>query len=208
MKTFLIVDDHEIVRAGIKQVLAELYFPCTVHEAYDEQSAISLMKNNKYDLTLLDVQLPDTNTLGLLEYIKINMPETRVVIFSMGAENIYAKRFLKAGAMSYISKKSGLEELRKGIDMALNNRRYISDTLTNILFSDFESQTPENPFEKLSDRETQISQLLIQGESLSEIGNRLHLSLSTVGTHKARIFDKLGIQNLPQLIEMNRLYNL
>lgn len=207
MKNFLIVDDHEIVRSGLKHILTEMYNPCSLSEAYNEKTAIELIHEQSFELVILDVQLPDSNTLGILEYIKKNSPCTKVIIFSMGAENIYAKRFLKAGAMSYISKKSGLDELMKGIDMALNNRRYISDKLTDLLFQDLETIEKTNPFEKLSGREMEIVQLIIQGETVSEISNRLHLSLSTIGTHKARIFEKLGISNLPQLIEINRLYN-
>jgi two-component system invasion response regulator UvrY len=206
MRDFLIVDDHEIVRTGVKQVLAELYFPCTIYEAHNEKSALQLLKERNYHLVLLDVQLPDSNALSLVEYIRINQPQAKVLIFSMGAENIYAMRFLKAGAMGFVSKKSGLEELKKGIDLALNNRRYISDTLAEILATESDKDRLGNPFERLTVREMEIANLLINGKSVSDIGEQLHLSVSTVGTHKARLFDKLGIENLAQLIELNRVY--
>lgn len=206
MKKFLIVDDHEIVRTGVKQVLTELYFPCTIDEADNEKSAAQLIKEQKYHLVLLDVQLPDSNAMGLVEFTRIQQPEAKVLVFSMGAENIYAKRFLKAGAMGFVSKKSGLEELKKGIDLALNNRRYISDSLAEILATDSDKDHLKNPFDKLTAREMEITNLLISGKSVSEIGALLHLSVSTVGTHKARLFEKLGIENLAQLIELNRVY--
>ena len=206
MKKFLIVDDHEIVRKGVKQILSELYFPCTVIEAHNEETAFQQLKEQTFQLVLLDVQLPDTNPLNLVEFIRINQPEAKVLIFSMGAENIYAKRFLKAGAMGFVSKKTGLEELKKGIDLALNNRRYISDTLAELLATEPNHDHLGNPFERLTAREMEIANLLINGKSVSDIGEQLHLSVSTVGTHKARLFDKLGIENLAQLIELNRVY--
>lgn len=206
MKKFLIVDDHEIVRKGVKQILSELYFPCTIYEAHNEESALQHLKEQAFQLVLLDVQLPDTNPLNLVEFIRISQPEAKVLIFSMGAENIYAKRFLKAGAMGFVSKKSGLEELKKGIDLALNNRRYISDALAELLATESDKNHLGNPFERLTAREMEIANLLINGKSVSEIGEQLHLSVSTVGTHKARLFDKLGIENLAQLIELNRVY--
>ena len=206
MKKFLIVDDHEIVRKGIKQVLSELYFPCTIQEAHNEETALQQLKEETFQLVLLDVQLPDSNSLNLVEFVRKQQPEAKVLIFSMGAENIYAKRFLKAGAMGFVSKKSGLEELKKGIDLALNNRRYISDTLAELLATETNNDHPGNPFERLTAREMEIANLLINGKSVSEIGELLHLSVSTVGTHKARLFDKLGIENLAQLYELYRVY--
>ena len=98
MKNFLLIDDHEIVRAGVKNVLTEIFKPCEIFEANDEKSALQELKARKYDLVIMDVQMPDTDTAGLMEYIKTRYPEAKVLMFSMSAENVYAKRFLKAGA--------------------------------------------------------------------------------------------------------------
>ncbi|MEP7108116.1 MAG: response regulator transcription factor [Ferruginibacter sp.] len=208
MKYFLLIDDHEIVRSGVKNVLQELFKPCDIYEAKDEKSALSQLKARKYDLVIMDVQMPDTDTAGLMEYIKTRYSDTRVLMFSMSSENVYAKRFLKAGAMGFVSKNSGLTELKKAVELVLNDRKYISETLAEQLAGEIGSQQPNNPFDKLSAREFEIANLLIAGRSGSEISELLSINSSTVGTHKARLFEKLGVNNLPELIEVARIYKL
>ncbi|HMO63281.1 MAG TPA: response regulator transcription factor [Ferruginibacter sp.] len=117
MQRFLLVDDHTVVRSGIRGLLVQLFKPCEVDEAGDGNSAIEKLKNNQYDLVLMDIQMPQTDTLGLMEFIHIKYPEVKVLIFSMSPEHIYAKRFLKAGAMGFVSKDSPLDDITKAINM-------------------------------------------------------------------------------------------
>ncbi len=208
MKNFLLIDDHEIVRSGVKNVLQELFKPCEIFEANDEKSALSQLKARKYDLVIMDVQMPDTDTAGLMEYIKTRYADIRVLMFSMSSENVYAKRFLKAGAMGFVSKNSGLTELKKAVELVLNDRKYISENLAEQLATEIGTQQPNNPFDKLSAREFEIANLLMSGKSGSEISDLLSINSSTVGTHKARLFEKLGVNNLPELIEVARIYKL
>lgn len=208
MKSFLLIDDHEIIRNGIKNVLIELYKPCIVVEASNEKSVIDALKEQSFDLVIMDVQMPDTDTTGLMEYIKNRCVKTKVLIFSMSDENIYAKKFLRAGAMGFISKSAGVNELKKAIDLVLNNRRYISATLAEILANEMGENTRCNPFELLSAREIDIATSIIKGVSLNEIAALLKISNSTVGTYKSRIFTKLKIKNIAELIEMGRVYNI
>jgi DNA-binding NarL/FixJ family response regulator len=141
-----------------------------------------------------------------MEYIKTVYPRARVLIFSMTAESIYAKRFLKAGAMGFVTKNAGLTELQKAIDMVMNNRIYMSNHLLEQLVVDLGGNKVTDPFEKLSSREIEIVSLLTSGKSLTEIAEILSLAISTVGTYKARLFEKLKVSNLVELIEMWRLY--
>ncbi|MCW3093049.1 MAG: hypothetical protein JWP81_4118 [Ferruginibacter sp.] len=208
MKNFLLIDDHEIVRSGVKNVLQELFKPCEIYEANDEKSALSQLKAHAYDLVIMDVQMPGTDTAGLMEYIKTRYADTRVLMFSMSSENVYAKRFLKAGAMGFVSKNSGLLELKKAVELVLNNRKYISENLAEQLATEIGSEQPNNPFDKLSAREFEIANLLMTGKSGSQISELLSINSSTVGTHKARLFEKLGVTNLPELIEVARIYKL
>ncbi|MEO7766862.1 MAG: response regulator transcription factor [Ferruginibacter sp.] len=208
MKNFLLIDDHEIVRSGVKNVLQELFKPCEIYEANDEKSALNQLKTHSYDLVIMDVQMPGTDTAGLMEYIKTRYTDTRVLMFSMSSENVYAKRFLKAGAMGFVSKNSGLLELKKAVELVLNNRKYISETLAEQLAAEIGSEQPNNPFDKLSAREFEIANLLMTGKSGSQISDLLSINSSTVGTHKARLFEKLGVTNLPELIEVARIYKL
>ncbi|MBC7507460.1 MAG: response regulator transcription factor [Ferruginibacter sp.] len=208
MKKFLIVDDHDVVRSGIKGLLIELFKPSEISEARDGETAVENLKHNQYDLIMMDIQMPKTDTLGLMEYIHIKYPDAKVLVFSMSAESIYAKRFLKAGAKGFLSKDAPLDEIKKAINLVLNNRKYISDSLASALAEESISDTPSNPFNQLSPREFEIVSLLLTGQTISEISKLLNLQVSTIGTHKARLFDKLHVSNLLQLKEMATSYNL
>ncbi|MFZ4769571.1 MAG: response regulator [Ferruginibacter sp.] len=208
MKDFLLIDDHEIVRSGVKTVLLELFKPCEIFEASNEKEALEQLKARKYDLIIMDVQMPDTDSAGLLKNIKIKTPTARVLVFSMSAENLYAKRFMKLGAMGFVTKNSGLSELIKAINLALNNRKYISETFAEILAGEVGDEKSNNPFETLSSREFEIVSLIIHGKSLNEISDLLAIHSSTVSTHKSRLFEKLGVKNLPELLELARVFNL
>jgi len=208
MKKFLLVDDHNVVRSGIKGLLIELFKPSEIFEAGDGETAIEILKIHNYDLIMMDIQMPKTDTLGLMEYIHIRYPEAKVLIFSMSAESIYAKRFLKAGARGFLSKDAPLEEIKKAIGLVLNNRKYISETLAAVLAEESITERPSNPFNQLSPREFEIVSLLLSGQTLSDISKLLNLQISTIGTHKARLFDKLHVSNILELKELANSYNL
>lgn len=208
MKKFLLIDDHEVVRSGINGLLSEIYKPCEVFEAPNTEVATEKLKQNTFDLIMMDIQMPNSDSLGMMEYIHVRYPDARVLIFSMSSENIYAKRFLKAGAKGFLSKDSSLDEIKKAINLVLNNRRYVSDTLAESLAFSSVSNAPENPFEKLSQREFEIASLLLSGQTVSEVSKSLNLQTSTVGTHKSRIFEKLGVDNILELKELATSYNL
>lgn len=208
MKKFLLVDDHIVVRSGIKGLLNELFKPSEIYEASDGETATDMLKDHHYDLIMMDIQMPKTDTLGLMEYIHIKYPDAKVLIFSMSAEGIYAKRFLKAGAKGFLSKDAPLEEIKKAINMVLGNRKYISEALAAVLAEESIMDRPGNPFNQLSPREFEIVSLLLSGETISEISKLLNLQVSTIGTHKARLFDKLAVSNILELKDLANSYNL
>lgn len=208
MKKFLLVDDHIVVRSGIKGLLSEIYKPAEIDEAGDGDGATEKLKHHSYDLIMMDIQMPNTDTLGLMEYIHIKYPMAKVLIFSMSSEKIYAKRFMKAGAKGFISKEAPLEEIKKAINLILNERMYISETLVNSLAEESFSDVSSNPFDKLSAREFEIVSLLLLGHTVSEISKSLNLQVSTVGTHKARLLEKLGVTNILELKELAVSFNL
>lgn len=208
MKKFLLVDDHVVVRSGIKILLSDIYNPCEIYEAMNGETAVLKLKENQYDLVLLDIQMPNTDTLGLMEYIHITYPDAKVLMFSMSAENIYAKRFMKAGAYGFISKEAPLEEITRAINVILNGKKYISETLAEKLAEDSFSGKSGNPFNELSPREFEIVSLLLDGKTVTDISRTLNIQTSTVGTHKARLFEKLGVTNILELKEMATTYNL
>lgn len=208
MKKFLLVDDHVVVRSGVKILLADLYTSSEIYEAMNGESAIAKLKEREYDLVLLDIQMPNTDTLGLMEYINVTYPHAKVLMFSMSAENIYAKRFMKAGAYGFVSKEAPLEEITKAITTILGGKKYISEALAQKLAEDSYSGKSGNPFNELSPREFEIVSLLLEGKTVTEISQVLNIQTSTVGTHKARLFEKLGVENILQLKELATTYNL
>jgi two-component system invasion response regulator UvrY len=208
MKKFLLVDDHFVVRAGIKSVLASLYPSSEVQEAADAETATEFLKQHSYDLVMMDIQVPNSNMLGLMEYIHTRFPGTKVLMFSMSSESIYAKRFLKAGAMGFLTKDAPPAEIAKAIGKVLANKKYISEELAQQLAEDSITGTPSNPFQRLSTREFEIISLMLTGQGISEIAGSLNLQASTVGTHKARAFEKLNVENLLQLKELAASYDL
>jgi two-component system, NarL family, invasion response regulator UvrY len=209
MQKFLLIDDHVVVRSGIKLMLGNMYEGCEIHEAKDGDSAIEFLKSNSYDFAMLDVQMPNTDSFVLMEHIKTNYPQLRVLVFSMNSENIYALRFIKAGAMGFISKEAPMDEIKKAISQVVSGKKYISEEMLFVLAEGTNSNSNNaNPFSSLSSREFEIVSMLLNGKTISNIAADLNLGISTVGTHKGRIFTKLKVTNLLELKELSNSYNL
>jgi two-component system, NarL family, invasion response regulator UvrY len=209
MPHLLIVDDHYIIRTGLKQVIETFLAHTTVEEAFDGDSALEKVKHCDYDLIILDVNMPNTDSFGLLSNVLALKPNTKVLMFSMNDEGIYAKRYLSIGARGYIRKDASPGEIQKAITTVLNNKKFISAELGEKLLNDLQNkEQSQNPFDKLSPREFEIVQHLTRGESVAEISQNLKLHTSTIGTHKARIFDKLDCHNIIDLSELAKVHNV
>jgi two-component system invasion response regulator UvrY len=208
MKKFLLIDDHFVVRSGMKGLLSGIYINCEIHEAENAGETLEKLKTNEYDMILMDVQIPNNDMIGLMEFIHVKYPQAKVLIFSMTTENIYARRFLKAGAKGFLSKEGSQEEIIKAINLVLNDRKYISDSLGQMLAEETFSGKSVNPFEQLTSREFEITSLLLSGNSQTDIAKSLNLEPSTIGTHKTRIFNKLNVSNLMELKELEASYKL
>lgn len=209
MPHILIVDDHEIVRTGLKLLLKNFLPHSEVEEANDGNTALEKIKQINYDLVIMDVNMPNTDSFGTLETILSLKPSTKVIMFSMNSEEVYAKRYLKMGAKGYLRKDASYPEIEKAINTILNDKTYISPELTQNLVTGLQSRKDTgNPFDKLSHREFEIVQHISKGESVSEISKQLNIHTSTVGTYKSRIFEKLHIQNLVELINLAKVYNV
>lgn len=208
MKQFLIIDDHVVIRTGIKFLLSEKFQGSEISEACDGETAILSLNNKNYELVIMDIQMPNTNSLSLMEYIKKEHPATKVLVYSMSAEKIYAKLFLKNGAMGFLSKNAPLEEIMKAIETVLDNKKYISAEFAEILADNSYKGITSSPFSQLSKRELEITKLLLSGQTLTEISKSLDLKISTVGTLKQRMFKKLDIDNLLELNELATTNNL
>lgn len=209
MPDILLIDDHSIVRKGLKMLIEDFIAHSNIDEAYDGESALQKIKQADYDLVVMDVNMPHTDSSGTLQTILAMKPGTKILIFSMNSEEVYAKRYLKMGARGYIRKEAPSVEIEKAINTVLNDKVYISPSLTQKLLSDLHTVSePENPFDKLSSREFEIVQHMAQGESVAEISQKLNLHTSTVGTHKARIFEKLHLHNVIEISNLAKVHNV
>lgn len=205
MKRFLLIDDHAVVRNGVKHMLSEFYEECKVDEAADEAQALEILATEQYDLIFLDINIPQTNTLDLLKRILAKDQKIRVLMFSMNNEKMHAKRYLEAGAKGFLSKDAPIDEIKRVIGILLENKTYYSDAFIDTLIHE-KAGHDMNPFDKLSEREFQIATLMLAGKSLTEISATLKIHTSTTGTHKSKIFEKLNVNNLVELIELAKIH--
>ena len=186
----IIVDDHPVVRRGLKQIIAAEQEMHVVGEAENAREAIRVIRQTPCDAVVLDITLPDASGLDVLSQLKSERPTLPVLIMSMHQEELYALRVLKAGASGYLMKDSIPEELIKAIRKITSGGKYISPSLAERLAS--ERNPSEIPLhEKLSDREFQILCLIASGKSLKEIGGALCISDNTVSSYRRRILEKM-----------------
>jgi DNA-binding NarL/FixJ family response regulator len=208
MITILIADDHEIVRAGLKFFIDSLVPHPVIDEASDGNSAFKKVTENQYELIIMDINMPGTNSFKLVESIISIRPGSKILIFSINPEDVHARRYLQLGAKGYISKNASVMELANAITAILENKQYINPLLSQAFTENKSVKKSNNPFETLSSREFQIVQYIMKGETISDICNVLNLKASTVSTYKTRIFEKLKCKNIIQLCELVKIYNI
>ncbi|PVD52981.1 DNA-binding response regulator [Terrimonas sp.] len=208
MNSILIVDDHSVVRAGIMYLFSQESASLEIDEAKDGNNALALLKNKAYSLVILDVNIPGTDTVGFIEYMLTVYPGTKILVFTMNSEEGYGKRFLQMGVKGFLNKESPDEEIRKAVWTVLKGNRYISNNLAQLLSAEALDRKKENPFDELSKREFEVVLQLIKGDSVSLIAETMSLHASTIGTHKANIFQKLRVHNIIQLTDLAKLYGI
>jgi len=205
----LIADDHTIVRTGIKLIIQDLLPSTVIDEASNGDEVIAYVKKSDYDMIVLDINMPGTDSITLVTNLFAYRDQSRILIYTMNSEDLYAKRYIKLGVLGYLNKESKADEIRKAITCVLNGDIYVSKKLKKELSDDMQSKKgADNPFEKLSDREIQTVKYLLHGYSLLEIRNILNVHSSTVGTYKTRIFEKLKVKTVRDLGELARMYQL
>lgn len=208
MKRILLIDDHTIVRAGIRMLLKSKYAEVEVAEAENEVSAYKQIELAKYDLIIMDLNMPESDPNMLLYNIFRQQNQAKVIILTMNEESIFVKRFFKLGVKGFIQKTFNEQEILLAIDKVLHGDMYLSANLRNIFADSVIGPFDENPFEKLSQREFQIAQALVDGKTISEIATLLNIHYSTVATYKTKMFVKLGIDNnLIDLLKLAKTYN-
>jgi two-component system, NarL family, invasion response regulator UvrY len=196
----LIVDDHSIVRKGLKQIIAESPGLAVGGEADNGQSALDLARTRHFDVAIVDISMPGRGGLDLLKDLRLEMPELKIIILSMHAEEQYAIRCLRDGASAYITKECATDELVNAIHTVARGKRYITPSLVERLAAYIGTDSDRLPHEGLSDREMQVFSLVVAGISMGDIAGKLNLSVKTVSTYRKRILEKMGMENNSQLI--------
>jgi DNA-binding NarL/FixJ family response regulator len=191
----LIVDDHTIVRQGLKQILAETSDIVVTAEAQNGPEAIEKVRQNGYDVVLLDVALPGADGLSIMRVLRQEKPLLAVLVLSAYPEEQFAARFLKAGAAGYLTKESASDELILAIRKVARGGKYVTQSLAERLAGDLASNADKPPHETLSDREYLVMRMIASGKTAGEIAEELSLSVKTVSTYRARILKKLRLSN-------------
>lgn len=198
---FLIVDDHAVVRSGLRQILQDEFPRAKFGEAGTAAAALARVFKEPWDLVLLDVTLPGRSGLDALGDLRKARPRLPVLVLSMHPEAEFAVRALKAGAAGYLTKQSAAEELIDAVRKALAGGRYITAALAEKLATVLAGGAGAGlPHEDLSDREFQTLRLLAAGRAVKEIAAELSLSAKTVSTYRARVLEKLGVKTTVELL--------
>src|ERR1044071_74796 len=200
MKKILIVDDHEVVREGVKRILNAKPGTIVFGEAGAAPDALRLVREQDWDVVVLDLSLGSRNGLELLKEFKQVRPKLPVLILSMHPEEQYARRAFKAGAAGYVTKDSSRAELAEGVYSVAAGGKYITRALAEKLIVDLERGSDRPPHETLSDREFEVMQLIASGKTGTEIAALLSLSDKTISTYRARVLEKIGIQTNADLV--------
>lgn len=208
MIKILVVDDHAIVREGLKQIVAEETDMQVTGEAENSVQLFDLLKNGEFDIVVLDVSMPGKSGLEALKEIRTNYPKIPVLILSMYSEDQYGLRAIKAGASGFLKKVGAPEELVKAIRRIFTGGKYISPELAEKLADSFDKNGKIQAHESLSDREYLIMCQIAAGNSAEKIADELSISIHTVYSYRNRIFEKMNLKSnveLTQYVIKNKL---
>ncbi len=204
----LIIDDHVIFRKGLKALLADAYPNAVFGEADSASKAHSLIMSKAWSLILLDIALPGRSGLDVLKEIKARNAQQRVLVLSMHAEKDYGVRVLRSGASGYVTKSSEPDEVLLAVNRVLTGKRYVSPELAEELAVHVEQGANGVPHEQLSDREYEVLRLIASGMSVSQIADKLLLSVKTISTYRSRMLQKMNMQNNAELTAYAHRHNL
>jgi two-component system invasion response regulator UvrY len=203
----IIVDDHPVVRLGLRQIIESQPDMAVAGEAENAGEFFSLLRKKDCNLVVLDITLPDRSGFDIMKQLKYDKPDLPVLILSVHAEDRYALRFIKAGASGYLMKESAATELVKAIRKVISGGKYVSLSLAEKLVSHFDA-SDKPVHENLSDREFQILCMIAGGKSLKGIAGELCLSEKTVSTYRSRILEKMKMSTNADLTRYALEHNL
>ncbi|WP_420993946.1 response regulator [Cupriavidus sp. 30B13] len=190
----LIADDHQIVRAGLRQFISDEPDIRVEGEAASGDEVMTRLREREFDVVVLDISMPDRNGIDVLKMLRQRHPDLPVLILSTYPEDQYAINLIRAGASGYLTKESAPDDLVKAIRTVAQGRRYVSATVADLLIGGLEKPTNQPLHQTLSKREFQIFCKLSRGQSVSVIADELFLSVKTVSTYRSRILEKMGMK--------------
>lgn len=199
MINIIIADDHEIVRAGLKQIISDSKDLLVKGEARDGQELLEKVREDDYDVILLDIKMPGRSGLEILKQLKVECADIPVLVLSMHPEDQYAVRTIKAGASGYLTKETAGEKLIEAIKKVHKGGKYISPSLAEKLADSIATDRDKPLHEYLTDREFQVVCLIASGKTVTEIAKDLFLSVKTISTYRQRILEKMNMKNNAEL---------
>lgn len=196
----IICDDHSLIREGLRKVLSCAGDIDIVAESDNAAELINAVRSKAADLIIMDINLPGRSGLDVLTDLRRHAPHTSVLVISMYPEDRYALRALRSGAAGYLPKGSDPGEIVRAVRKIAHGGRYITEATAALLLEDLGTSMDALPHERLSKREFEIMRLIVDGKTVRQIAEQLHLSISTVNTYRARILDKLHLRSDVELV--------
>ncbi|MEJ5227864.1 response regulator transcription factor [Thermodesulfovibrio sp.] len=196
----MIIDDHTLFRKGLREILLDFPFIEECKEARSGKEALEILSQEKFDILFLDIAMPDMDGIETLKLIKNRDYQTKILMLSMYPEEQYAIRALKCGASGYITKSADPEELMRAIEKIIAGGKYVPEAFSEKVLHYIDKSETLSPHETLSEREFQVFMMIARGKSLVEISRELSISIKTVSTYRARILEKLNLQNNAEII--------
>ncbi len=196
----LVIDDHEVVRRGVKQILEETFAHVEVGEANTSRKGMAAVQQQPWDLVIVDINLPDQSGLELLGELHRTRPRLPLMVLSLHPEEQYAVRVFRAGAMAYLTKQTAPEELARAVKQVLSGRMYVTASIGEHMAGSLSKSSADPVPATLSEREREVLVLIAQGQSLKNIAQSLILSTKTVSTYRGRLLDKLQLTTTAELI--------
>jgi len=197
----LIVDDHAMLRAGLKKILEDEFADAAIGEAGSVDEAATRLHDSAWDVLLLDISLPGRSGLDLLPDVRRLYPDTKVIVLSSFGDQQFAVRSLRTGAAAFLTKERAAQELIDAIRTVVAGRRFVGAELAQQLAALIASDRPKSPHETLSSREFEVFRLIASAKSVTEIGEELGLSAKTVSTYRTRILEKMAMSSNAELMQ-------
>jgi two-component system, NarL family, invasion response regulator UvrY len=200
MLNILIVDDHPVVREGLIRIIEKMPDMKVAGQAESGSDALQKIRQNEYDLILLDISMPDRDGMDIISEIKSLRPNTPVLVLTIHSDSDYALRMFKLGASGYLTKDRASQDLIDAIQKVIHGEKYIDSVIAKSAFFDYNINNQKKIHESLTNREYQIMLKIAEGNSVKDIARELNLSIKTVLTHRTHIFEKMGFKNDAQIV--------